>query len=142
MPSSMRTVYPEGVPSSSMVKDPRRSGKVPSSTTVTPLDATRSPMSPENAEVFLRLKSPSSPCPTASCSMTPGQPDPSTTVIAPAGAGTVRAGFHAIALADHKGDVEPHQRADIGGAAAIRANDLHRLPHPGERRHHLAHARV
>src|SRR5216683_451274 len=116
-----------------MVKDPRRSGNVPSSTTVTPLDATRSPISPENAEVFLRLKSPSSPCPTASCSMTPGQPEPSTTVIAPAGA--VRAGFHAVALADHDGDVEPHQRADIGGAPPVGTDDLHRLPHPGERRH-------
>ena len=41
---------------------------------------------PENAEVPLRLKSPSSPCPTASCSSTPGHPGPSTTVMLPAGA--------------------------------------------------------
>ena len=35
---------------------------------------------PEKAEVCLRLKSPSSPWPTASCSRMPGQPGPSTTV--------------------------------------------------------------
>ncbi len=45
-------------------------------------------MRPLNAEVPLRLKSPSRPWPTASCSSTPGQPGPSTTVIVPAGAGT------------------------------------------------------
>src|SRR5216684_2550799 len=56
-----------------MLSDPRRSGRVPSSTTVTPFEATRWPIRPENAEVFLRLKSPSSPCPTASCSMTAGR---------------------------------------------------------------------
>ena len=60
---------------------------VPSSTTVTPGAATRSPMRPLNAEVPLRLKSPSSPWPIASCSSTPGQPGPSTTVMVPAGAG-------------------------------------------------------
>ena len=43
---------------------------------------------PEKAEVPLRLKSPSSPWPTASCSSTPGQPGPSTTGISPAGAAT------------------------------------------------------
>ena len=36
----------------------------------------------------MRLKSPSSPWPTASCSMTPGQPAPSTMSKTPAGAGT------------------------------------------------------
>ena len=41
----------------------------------------------EGAMVFLRLKSPSSPWPMASCSRMPGQPGPSTTVISPAGAG-------------------------------------------------------
>ena len=61
---------------------------VPSSTTVTPFDATRWPIRPAKADVFLRLKSPSSPWPTASCSITPGQPGPSTTSISPAGAGT------------------------------------------------------
>ena len=39
-----------------------------------------------NAETFLRLKSPSRPWPMASCSSTPGQPGPTTTVIVPAGA--------------------------------------------------------
>ena len=71
-----------------MVSEPRRSGRVPSSTTVTPGAATRWPIRPAKAEVPLRLKSPSSPWPTASCSITPGQPAPSTTVISPAGAGT------------------------------------------------------
>src|SRR5436305_1998680 len=88
MPSSINTLYAEGVPSSSIVKEPRRSGSVPSSTTVTPFAATCCPIWPEKVEVFLRLKSPSRPWPTASCSMTPGQPGPSTTVISPAGAGT------------------------------------------------------
>ena len=60
---------------------------VPSSSTVTPLAATRSPMRPEKALEPLRLKSPSSPWPMASCSRMPGQPGPSTTVISPAGAG-------------------------------------------------------
>ena len=45
-------------------------------------------MRPLKADVPLRLKSPSSPWPTASCSSTPGQPAPSTTVMVPAGAGT------------------------------------------------------
>ena len=40
---------------------PRRPAMVPSSTTVTPGLATRSPNSPAKAEVFLRLKSPSRP---------------------------------------------------------------------------------
>src|SRR5438874_1266204 len=71
-----------------MDKEPRREAMVPSSTTVTPLAATCRPMRPANAEVCLRLKSPSSPWPTASCSITPGQPAPSTTSISPAGAGT------------------------------------------------------
>ena len=37
MPSSISTVRPVGVPSSSIVSEPRRSACVPSSTTVTPL---------------------------------------------------------------------------------------------------------
>ena len=64
-----------------------RAAMVPSSTTVTPLAATCWPIRPAKAEVFLRLKSPSRPWPTASCSMTPGQPEPSTTSISPAGRG-------------------------------------------------------
>ena len=43
-------------------------------------------MRPANALVFLRLKSPSRPWPIASCSKMPGQPEPSTTSISPAGA--------------------------------------------------------
>ena len=80
-------VRPLGVPSSSTVSEPRRPAIVPSSTTVTPSAATRLPKRPANAEVFLRLKSPSRPWPIASCSKIPGQPGPSTTVISPAGAG-------------------------------------------------------
>ena len=41
MPSSISVVQCDGVPSSSMVIEPRRSGSVPSSTMVTPLAATR-----------------------------------------------------------------------------------------------------
>src|SRR5204863_136407 len=100
MPSSISTVRCVGLPSSSMLSDPRRSGIVPSSTTVTPAAATRWPMRFENAEVPLRLKSPSSPCPIASCSRTPGQPGPSTTVIVPAGAAhMVERGYGRLALA-------------------------------------------
>src|SRR4030088_1891918 len=88
MPSSISTVRLVGVPSSSIDNEPRRDAMVPSSTTVTPLAATCWPIRPAKAEVCLRLKSPSSPCPTASCSITPGQPAPSTTSISPAGGGT------------------------------------------------------
>ena len=88
MPSSISTVRSVGVPSSSTVSEPRRPAIVPSSKTVTPGAATRSPIRPEKAEVPLRLKSPSRPWPTASCSSTPFQPGPSTTSISPAGQGT------------------------------------------------------
>ena len=47
-----------------------------------------SPIMLVNIDVFLRWKSPSSPWPTASCHSTPDQPEPSTTGISPAGAGT------------------------------------------------------
>ena len=90
MPSSISTLRCEGVPSSSKLIEPRRSGMVPSSTTVTPGAAMRVPMRPAKAEVFLRLKSPSSPWPIASCSRMPGQPGPSTTSMTPAGAGSER----------------------------------------------------
>src|SRR5579875_3687471 len=161
MPSSISTVQCEGVPSSSTLSEPRRSGRVPSSTTVTPGAATRCPIRPEKAEVFLRLKSPSRPCPTASCSITPGQPGPSTTRISPAGAGTEPrlprveialigdpaagargTGLHPLALADDDGDAEPHERPDVGDAVAVGAQDLHRLPDAGERGHDLADARI
>ena len=88
MPSSISTLRRVGVPSSSIVSEPRRWSIAPSSITVTPGAATRSPMRPEKADVPLRLKSPSRPWPTASCSSTPGQPGPSTTGISPAGAAT------------------------------------------------------
>jgi len=45
-------------PSSSIFKDPRRCAIVPSSTTVTPGNATRYPTRPENAAQPVRLKSP------------------------------------------------------------------------------------
>src|SRR5882724_11219505 len=131
MPSSISTVREEGVPSSSTVSEPRRSLRVPSSTTVTPGEAMRWPTRPENAEVFLRLKSPSSPWPIASCSMTPGQPGPSTTLISPAGAGT-----------DDDADVEADERSYVADAGAVGADDLHRLPRAGERGHDLADACV
>ena len=75
-PFSISTLRCVGVPSSSMVSEPRRSAKVPSSTTVTPGEAIISPISLVNIEVFLRWKSPSSPWPTASCHSTPDQPEP------------------------------------------------------------------
>jgi hypothetical protein len=87
MPSSISTLRWLAWPSSSTLSEPRRSAMVPSSSTVTPLAATRWPMRPLKALEPLRLKSPSSPWPMASCSSTPGQPGPSTTVISPAGAG-------------------------------------------------------
>ena len=88
MPSSISTLRWVGVPSSSIVSCRGGPAIAPSSITVTPGAATRSPMRPENAEVPLRLKSPSSPWPTASWSSTPGQPGPHTTCISPAGAAT------------------------------------------------------
>src|SRR5256885_1781329 len=84
----MRTFRDVGVPSSSTLSEPRRFGIVPSSTTVTSSEATFWPMRPAKAEVPLRLKSPSRPCPIASCRRMPGQPGPNTTVIEPAGAAT------------------------------------------------------
>ena len=88
MPFSISTVSRVGVPSSSIDSEPRRSGSDPSSTMVIPRAATCSPMRPEKADVPLRLKSPSSPWPIASCNRIPGQPGPSSTVISPAGAAT------------------------------------------------------
>src|SRR5579883_3132988 len=84
----MSTVRLVGVPSSSTLSEPRRPGSVPSSTTVHSSEATRVPRRSVKAETRLRLKSPSRPWPTASCSRMPGQPGPSTTVIVPAGAST------------------------------------------------------
>src|ERR1700758_1690752 len=171
MPSSISTVRLVGVPSSSMEREPRREAMVPSSTTVTPLAATCWPIRPANAEVFLRLKSPSSPWPTASCSITPGQPAPSTTSISPAGAGTdsrltiasrslapgfgfdeagmalaaaitLAAALLPVALAGDHGDIDAHQRADVAIALAIGPQDLHHLPGRGEAGRALPHPRV
>src|SRR5512142_1267613 len=54
MPSSISTVRWLALPSSSTLSEPRRSAMVPSSSTVTPLAATRLPMRPENALEPLR----------------------------------------------------------------------------------------
>ena len=80
--------FADGVPSSSNVIDPRRSFKVPSSKTVTPFAAICLFIRLEKADVPFLLKSPSKPCPIASCSKMPGQPGPKTISITPAGAGT------------------------------------------------------
>ena len=85
MPFSIKTFCCVGVPSSSTLSDPRRLPMVPSSITVHSGLATCCPMRPLKAETPLRLKSASSPCPTASCNRMPGHPGPSTTVISPAG---------------------------------------------------------
>ena len=57
-------------------------------------------------------------------------------------AAAVAAALHAIALADHDGDVEPDQRADVRGPLAAGAQDLDRLPVAADRGGHLAHPRV
>ena len=88
MPSSIRTCAASACPRRRSSASRAGRSIAPSSTTVTPGAATRSPIRPEKAEVPLRLKSPSRPWPTASCSSTPGQPGPSTTGISPAGAAT------------------------------------------------------
>ena len=84
----MSTLHWLGTPSSSIVNDPRRFSIVPSSTIVHNGEVTCSPILPVKSELSLRLKSPSKPCPTASCNSTPGQPAPNTTGINPAGAAT------------------------------------------------------
>jgi hypothetical protein len=85
MPSSISTVSCVGVPSSSIDSEPAPPGDRAVIDHGDARRATRSPMRPEKALVPLRLKSPSRPWPTASCSSTPGQPGPSSTVISPAG---------------------------------------------------------
>ena len=94
---------------------------VPLSTTVTFELATDWPISPVNAEVFLRLKSASSPWPTASCSRIPGQPGPSTTCISPAGAGTApscRIAPRAASCARCSGLFDPSELLQSRAAAA------------------------
>jgi hypothetical protein len=99
-----------------MVMLPRRSGIVPSSSTVTPGAAILWPISPAKAEVFLRLKSPSSPWPMASCSRMPGQPGPRTTSIIPAGAA-------------HGAQVHPRD-ADRLGAIGCQVAGVHQPARP------------
>ena len=57
---------------------------------------------------------------------------------APAGPGG--AGFLALAVGGHDGDVEPGERADIFQHLAVGAQDLHRLPLPAEGDRDLPHA--
>ena len=52
------------------------------------------------------------------------------------------AGLLALARAHHDRDVEAHERAYVGGAAAVGADDLHDLPFAEQGSHHLAHARL
>ena len=59
---------------------------VPLSTMVHFSLATFSPTLPLKTELPFRLKSPSKPCPIASCKRTPGHPEPRITGIFPAGA--------------------------------------------------------
>src|SRR4030065_180285 len=113
MPSSISTVRWVGLPSSSTLSEPRRGGIVPSSITVTPGAATRSPMRPENAELPLRLKSPSRPWPIASCSRLPGPPAPT-----------------------------PPRLAPVRGEVAVGTGDEDDLVFRGEARHPLDHARI
>ena len=108
--------------------------------------ATCWPIRPLNADVPLRLKSPSSPCPTASCSSTPGQPGPSTTVIVPAGAGTASRLTCAVRTASRTSARQRSPAAELGvrePAAAARISllapslvlDDHRHVEPHQRPH-------
>jgi hypothetical protein len=57
-------------------------------------------------------------------------------------AAAVAAALHALALANHDRDVEPHQRPDVGHTLAAGAQDLERLPLAADRGADLAHALV
>ena len=59
-----------------------------------------------------------------------------------AAAHAVRAGLLAVAVADDDRDVDPDQRADVADQRAVGAEDLDLLVGAGERRRHLADARV
>src|SRR5689334_15744020 len=170
-PFSTSTVQFVGVPSSSIESEPRRPASVPSSTTVTPGAATFSPSMPANADVPLRLKSPSKPWPIASCSSTPGQPGPSTTVMLPAGASTDSrltsatrtasraagvdelaeaeasaaagaAGFAAAVLLGDDLHVDAHERPHVGGERAVGRGEQHGFEARGDARDDLLHARI
>ena len=51
------------------------------------VQVTKDPINSVNTLIFFLLKSPSRPCPIASCSKIPGHPGPNTTICSPAGAG-------------------------------------------------------
>jgi hypothetical protein len=53
--------------------------------------------------------------------------------IAGAAAGTVAAGFHAVAIGADDRDVDAHERANVAATFAVCADDLHRLPFSGNR---------
>ena len=63
-------------------------------------------------------------------------------LIGKAPAGAEAAGLPPITLGHHDRDIEAHQGAQISEALPIRAQDLHRLPFPGDGSHHLHNARV
>ena len=52
------------------------------------------------------------------------------------------ADLHAVAVADHDGHIEAHQRTDVADPHPVGAQDLDRLPFPGEGGRHLAHPRI
>ena len=96
----------------------------------------------------LRLKSPSSPWPIASCSRTPGQPGPSTTCISPAGAATDSrlvsacasamsiARFHSRVLEQTAVEIASAKPMIAGLAASVLLGDdlnseAHQRPHVG-----------
>ena len=62
--------------------------------------------------------------------------------IGKAPAGAEAAGLPPITLGHYDRDIEPHERAQISEALPIRAQDLHRLPFPGDGGHYLHNARV
>ena len=124
----MSVVRAAGVPSSSAQMEPRASPIVPSSTTVTPGDATRMPILPVKAEVLFLMKSPSSPWPTASWSRMPGQPGPSTTGMMPAGAGAAPRLWIAS---------ETASRAHLRMRSRVKNSSPARAPPPAEARSRL-----
>ena len=62
--------------------------------------------------------------------------------VAETAAGSMASGLAPAILLDDHGDVEAHERPEVGHAAAVGAHDLHRLPLAVHGRHHLRHARV
>ena len=64
------------------------------------------------------------------------------TLIGKAPAGAEAAGLTPIAFRHHDRDIEAHERAQISEALPIRAQNLHRLPFPGDGGHDLHNARV